>query len=618
MQLPEAKVIARWIDRLIALLWVSNLAWVTWQLGGVLPGTMVVGIPWAFGLAGWVALRWWVIEPTGAPGGWWYPLPLLAWVGGHMLGLAELPGKAWLHGWHGWSGLAAFWVGLHVARDRELWRLTLAGVGMVALGVVAAAIYQRGIDAAWLPMERTQADQFLGRSAGTFGYPNAMAAWLAMVLPIALALAWGADSGLTKGWRMLAGIVAIAALGGVGLSYSRGVFLVLGLVSAVVWLWQGRGSAGSRIGVVTAGGVILLALMWWGYQNNPQIQQRVDSLVEHRGERTRPLLWGIAIDLWQERPWVGYGGGSYDELMELHRPEGLWESASYAHNDYLNGLSDYGVIGGLLAAAVLLLVIRRRWCLNPPRPGIGAGLLVILLAVGLDFHLQFPAVWWLFAFLLGGWIAAASRAPRVNFTKSKQTVRVWWGAATATACWVLPVALAVAPLQAEELRWKARESLDKLDGEGRGDRIRPVAGEAVDALRRAVALDPANEQIWRDLSYALSLQVFGQPDRQVETGIEAEEAAREALLASELVAEHWIRLGVALDMQGRWAEAGPAFGRAIRLAPRQPVAWYYQGFHLSLKPATHELAKAALATCLRLDPWYDEAKLLKAELERTP
>lgn len=618
MELPEVKVIARWMDRLIAVLWVGNLAWVTWQLGGVLPGTMVVGLPWAFGVAGWVALRWWVIAPTGAPRGWWVPLPLLAWVTGHMLGLAELPSRGWLHGWHMWSGLAAYWVGLHLARERPLWRLTMGGIGIVAAGVVSAAIYQRWGDATWLPLGRNQVDQFLGRSAGTFGYPNAMAVWLAMILPAAVALAGRPGWSQNRWGRVVAGVVAVGALVAIGLSYSRGVVLALVVVGTCAWWFRSGGSWPRRLGLVASIGVIFAAAMWWGYGHNPEIQQRVDSLVEHKGERTRPLLWSISGALWQDRPWVGYGGDSYGELMELHRPEGLWESASHAHNDYLNGLSDYGLVGGLLAAAGLGVLGWQRRRRAADRPGVGLGLSVLMVAITIDFHLQVPAVWWLFAMMLGGWSVEDGRDHDQNFTDSKRGGAIGLGAAVALGCWLLPLAMAVSNLQAEELRWRARETLAELAGETRGEAIRPVAQAAVTTLRRAAALDAGNEQVWRDLSYALSLHVFGEPERQRKAGVEAEMAAREALQASELVAEHWLRLGVALDMQNRWAEAGPAFGRAINLAPRQPLAWYYQGFHLSLKPATRELAKAALATCLRLDPWHDEAKLLLADLERTP
>jgi cytochrome c-type biogenesis protein CcmH/NrfG len=287
------------------------------------------------------------------------------------------------------------------------------------------------------------------------------------------------------------------------------------------------------------------------------------------------------------------------------------------HNDYLNGLSDYGAVGmGLLLAGVLGGVLAARRSLRRPR-GVGVGLGVLALSLLLDFHLQATAVLWLAALWAAAWL---SGAPKKIPTETGQPVssRVPWGMGVAFVGVVLPLMWAVPRYQAEELRWRARETLDELAGETDPAQIRQVADAAVTDLYGAIALAAESERAWMDLSYALSLQGFGVTDNQAELGREAEQAARQALLASEEVAEHWVRLGVALDLQGRWGEAGKAFGRAVSLAPRQPVVWYYQAFHFSLKPMTRELAKAALATCLRLDPWHDEAKLLKADLERAP
>lgn len=618
MELPDAKVIARWTDRMIVVFTIGCLAWVTWQLGGFVPSTMVVGLPAMSGVAGLVALRWWVIAPTGPPTGWWYPLPLLAWVSCHMLGLAELPSRGWLHGWHLWSGLGAFWAGLHLARNQKLWRGTMAGVGVIALGVVAAAIYQRTGDASWLPLGREQVAQYLGRSAGTFGNPNTMAAWLAVILPIAVILAFRPSMSLSGRARGLAAAVAVAALLGIGMSFSRGVGLAVVAVAVLAWLVGSRWSWPRRWGLFGGLFVMLVGMGWWGYQESAEVQQRMDSLVEFKGERTRPLLWGIAIDLWQERPLVGYGGASFGGLMEHHRPEGLWESADYAHNEYLNGLSDYGLVGAVLGGGLVVLLIRRGRRVSPSAPGAGLGLGIVALAILLDFHLQSPAVWWLVALAIGARLADRALTDCERFTDTKPGPMVWIGGSITAALWLLPLVLAVPSFRAEELRWCARETLDKLENEQEPAEIRAVADRATESLRRAATLDGTNERIWQDLAYALSLREFGNSERSVEVGIAAEVAARRALGGSDLVAEHWVRLGVALDLQGRWAEAGPAFGRAITLAPRQPVMWYYQGFHFSLRPATRELAKAALTTCLRLDPWYDGARLLLVELERTP
>jgi len=616
MAKSDAQQNARWWDRTIAVLWVGNLAWVTWQLGGFVPGPMTLGLPVAFLTAAMVLLRWWVIVPEGAPKGWWYPLPFLAWVTVHMAGLAELPSRGWLHGWHLWSGAAAYWTALHLVRRPSVGRATLAGVGVVALGVVVAGIYQRAVDPTWLPLGREQVGSYLGRSAGTFGNPNHAAAWLAMVLMFMGGLSW---SGVKEGGRWgrgLAGLVAVACLVGVGLSFSRGVGLavlmatVLAVVTRSSWGWFRRAAVAT--GLVIGAAVLVGA----GYQQSNSVQQRIDSLVEHGGERTRPLIWGIAWDLWQERPVTGYGGNSFEMLMEQHRPEGLWESPHYAHNEYLNLLSDYGVVGGLLVALGVGLVVRRRLTRRQhPWPGTGLGLLVIGLASGLDFHLQSPAILWLTAWGVAGWVG--ERGSR-GFTSAKHVGPQVLAIGAAAVALLSPIIAAVPSLRSEELRWRAREQLDQLKGVPDPAAIRAVADAATRSLSRAVSIDPRNERAWMDYSYSLSLQKFGDVDAEPEQGRLAEEAAWRALESSELVAEHWLRLGMARQLQGRWANSGPAFGRAVTLAPRQPVMWYYQGHHFSLRPTTHALARAALATCLRLDPGYHSARLLKADLERSP
>ncbi len=614
--MPEVKVIARWWDRVMALLFVVNLAWVTWQLGGFVPGPMVVALPLVFILAAMAALRWWLIAPSGAPVGWWYPVPFLGWVAVHMAGLAELPSRGWLHGWHLWSALAAYWVALHLVRRPQLWRAMWAAIGVVALGVVIAGVYQRLGDATWLPLGREQVRQFLGRSSGTFGNPNNAAAWLALVLPVAAATVWRGGDSLTRAERWFAGVVALACALGIILSFSRGVFLTLVIATGLATLARRKWSWLHRLGLMAGIFAGAIGLVWVGYQTVPEVRQRVDTMIKFKGERTRPLLWGIAAELWQERPLTGHGGGSFEMLMERHRPEGLWESARFAHNDYLNTLSDYGGVGVGLGLIGVVLVVRRRWQRQSrPYAGAGLGLLILSGALAFDFHLQSPAVLWLAAMLVGGW-AGSTQARR--FPSDKQSFGAVSGAVICLALVVLPLALAVPRYQAEELRWRARAALNQLDGVTDPAQIDGIAQQAGRQLGRAISRDPGNERAWMDYSYALSLQKFGNVDAEREQGRQAEFAARRALEGSELVAEHWLRLGMALQLQGDWAAAGPAFGRAVRLAPRQPVMWYYQGHHFSLRPPTHALAKAALAICLRLDPGNDAAKLLKAELERSP
>ena len=101
---------------------------------------------------------------------------------------------------------------------------------------------------------------------------------------------------------------------------------------------------------------------------------------------------------------------------------------------------------------------------------------------------------------------------------------------------------------------------------------------------------------------------------EVQLGREAEQLARTALEKSTVVPEFWVRLGVALDLQGRWGEAGECFTHALQLAPKSANAWYYYAYHLCLIPATRILAGTAVHTALTLDPGLRPAITLQKSL----
>lgn len=229
-----------------------------------------------------VVLRWLVIDPIGMPRLWWLPLPFILWVGVHMGGVAEVPGRALLHGLHIIGGAASFWIGLHVARSAGARRILNVGVGGMVLGAMIMAFYQIFIDPAWLPMGREQSIYSLKRSSGPFGNPNNFAAWLTVVLPVAIG--WGVcRHRLPRRWRWFPVAVARAAVLGIGLSLSRGVGLAWYLVG-LSWLLTRRTLTLKLRGLMAVGVVGLSALGGWGaYQISPEVRQRWDSFVEHGG-----------------------------------------------------------------------------------------------------------------------------------------------------------------------------------------------------------------------------------------------------------------------------------------------------------------------------------------------
>ncbi|MFM7750999.1 MAG: O-antigen ligase family protein, partial [Opitutaceae bacterium] len=350
-------------------------------------------------------------------------------------------------------------------------------------------------------------------------------------------------------------------------------------------------------------------------------RERVAQLVSDGGERTRPFMWTGAWRLWLDAPVTGNGAGSYNLLFERHRAEGFRDEPLWAHNEYLNLLADYGLIGALLAGGAVMAIVAgcrrsleasgsRAW----PAAGIGLGLLAFALQMTFEFHLKIPGLALAVAAAAG---LAVARVWPIKESESSHPASRWpWVlvGCLALAAWFLGERPRVA---AEARRAPARAALDGLASRPTGDpdyaRVLP---KARDDLVVATRLHPGNAQSWADLSYATALTAFVSPERTADLGREAEAAADAAIRLCPLAGEYWARRGEARDLQGRWAEAGADFSRAVELSPADAVMWYRYGAHLARRPAGREAAEAALRFGLRLDPWFSESLRLLERLQR--
>jgi len=405
---------------------------------------------------------------------------------------------------------------------------------------------------------------------------------------------------------------------------------------------------------------------------------RLDGLVRDAGERTRPILWRGALAIFREHPAWGGGAGSFNVLFESFRPERYQDEPQWAHSDYLNTLADYGAVGFVLFFGACGVVIWRCWrnrspadsarganLLRPPpgegrsktaplqndlspadsaaiahpwvEQGLAVGLLAFALHLFVDFHFKLPALAMAFAVCAAllvswRWPTARSVGPVPDASPSEPDGPPIEGRPGGAGGWVR-LAHGVAALgvlaalwfwglphdRAEALRYNAREAIDRQARTEAPATVRSATrARGRDAFARAVALDPKNAQAWADLSYALSLWMHEEPARTKELGREAEIAARRALALTAVLPEAWVRLGVALDMQDRWVEAGQYFARAVELAPAAANFRYYFAYHLSLRPVTQALARSTGDACLLLDPYHRAAQALRHQLATSP
>jgi hypothetical protein len=207
-----------------------------------------------------------------------------------------------------------------------------------------------------------------------------------------------------------------------------------------------------------------------------------------------------------------------------------------------------------------------------------------------------------------GWPAAPGPAPNSSWPRLADAAALA-GVAAISIVSVLPC------YRGEATRYSIRYEIDDLARNPvKPEAERAVIARAMDGLKVATQLDPSNAQAWADLAYVTALWSHHEPSRTAALGHETEDYARRALARSQVVAEFWLRLGVALDMEGRWLDAGDAFAEAQNLAPSAATPWYYEAFHLALRPSGHALAESAVAICLRLDPGNREAEALRQRL----
>lgn len=178
-----------------------------------------------------------------------------------------------------------------------------------------------------------------------------------------------------------------------------------------------------RAGLLAAGGALLAAVVAVAvFDAVGFAQDRVEGFTEERsdsaddsrddlrgrltdpGNNGRIKQWRVAIDTFEEAPWIGNGAGRFSALWAERRPTDL--KAEDAHSLYLETLSELGLLGTLLLTTALIAVLgafalRARGQHRHLYGALLAGGGVWALHAGVDWDWEMPAAtMWVFA--LGG------------------------------------------------------------------------------------------------------------------------------------------------------------------------------------------------------------------------
>jgi putative inorganic carbon (hco3(-)) transporter len=189
-----------------------------------------------------------------------------------------------------------------------------------------------------------------GRITSVLNYPNSLAGFLDLILPIALGLLLIRTS---RNNRLLAGAALACGAGALVLTTSRGGFasFLAELLLAAVYLTR---RAASRKWLLLAGLVVALAgvLLFFGFVRSPWVEEDESTAI-------RFLFWGFASSLFLSSPVVGVGYGNFRDLYDI---PGIASGIYDVHNLYLQLLAETGLLG--FAAFFLMIFHAVRKCLS--------------------------------------------------------------------------------------------------------------------------------------------------------------------------------------------------------------------------------------------------------------
>ncbi|MBM4257101.1 MAG: hypothetical protein FJ147_14530 [Deltaproteobacteria bacterium] len=274
------------------------------------------------------------------------------------------------------------------------------------------------------------------RASGPFVNSDHFANYLALIWPLALCGVWKAEAFVVQRWVRCWRLFCVAALLTIGvgvlLSVSRGGWLGVIGGSAVCWYMLSHHHSShvqkpQRLRsvprwLVPVGGVLafFLVLAMIGSEARRQITLRIERTVgQQSGLHDRVAVWQDSLRMVTDFPVVGVGLGAWSELFPRYqRPP--WNSVPWreAHNDYVQCLTEAGIIGTVLlgwffvsVGVHLLRGLRTRSTIRTPAViGVTAALGVMSFHAGFDFVLQIPANALLFTILLAIGLRFAKRA----------------------------------------------------------------------------------------------------------------------------------------------------------------------------------------------------------------
>ena len=410
-------------------------------------------------------LFFWTSRSGVAPWRWhsvmWLPLSLCAYALGSM---------AWSHAYLGgveairWFIFSVLlWLGLNTLK-RDNFALLAHAIHWGAVVASLWVVLQFLLDIRWFPQGPNPASTFVNR--------NFFAEFVVCTVPFSfwlLAQARGVDQIVLRSFLTAFNITAVLMTG------TRSALVALFVLLFFLGLIAFRFGAGLNVSRWNRTerwlAILTLIATVYGLGSVPtgNAALKKESWGETALERTfyrvggfsasqefasgsgsvRLVMWKASLRMIQDVPLTGVGAGAWEVDIPLYQQPGAqMETDFYAHNEYLQLIGEFGLVGwfflvGLLAFAAG--VARRTWLCAATSPDAAfraitlASLAALLLVSGAGFPWRMASTGALFALLLGILAATDERAMNHQLAVSafeplRHRKLAWAGFATSLAC----------------------------------------------------------------------------------------------------------------------------------------------------------------------------------------
>lgn len=457
---------------------------------------------------------------------------------------------------------------------------------------------------------------YKGRASGTYISPNHLAGFLEMLLPLALAYTLvGRAKTHTK---VFLGYAALVMAAGIGVTVSRGGWVSAGIALIVLF-----GILALHRNYRLPALVMMLVLIGGGaffVSKSAFFKDRFKhgaASVKNVEVDVRYELWSAAARMWKDHVWFGVGPAHYNHRFRAYRPEAVQKQPDRVHNDYLNALVDWGIVGATiiaLAFGTLFAGLIRTWA-HVRRTekefgtsqsnkfafvlGSAAGLLGLLAHSVIDFNMQIPA----------NAILAIILMALLNSHLRFATERYWvtaqpWSKAMASI--VLMAGLAYLGYQ------EARLGREYVWLE-RARRATPLSLAQIMAMEKAFAVEPKNFETAYSIGEAYRLQSFDGGHNYRELATNAMSWFQHGINLNPFNGYNYMRYGMCLDWLERFDEAVLYFNKADELDPNGYFMLAHMGWHY-VESGNYAAARPWFERSLRLQ-WEDN-EMAESYLEK--